>query len=93
MTFELDIPAVRRCAGAIRDLGGRVAAGATWPPATESAPRWAAADQADLLTDSTMREMTASGHAVLDAGGRVDAAVADHLAADERAARRLRRAA
>lgn len=93
MTFELDIPAVRGCAAATRDVGARAVAGAAHTARVEVVPRWAVSTAADLLTEITRRDVTVAGHDVTEAADRIDAAVTDLLAADDRAAQRLRRVA
>lgn len=88
--LNVDAGAVRDCAAAVAGSGARVAAGAAQAPPDPLAPRWATADASSALSAVAQASLAAIGSRVTAASRQLTVTADAYVAADERAADRLR---
>jgi hypothetical protein len=88
--LNVDAGAARACASAVAGTGARVAAGATHVPPPVLVPRWATSDAAGALTGAAHHRLASISAGLTAASHLIRVAADDYLAADDRAAQRLR---
>jgi hypothetical protein len=88
--LDVDAGAMHDCASAVAGSGARVAAGAAQAPPAVLVPRWATADTASALTAAAQAWLATTASHMTTASRQLTATADDYMAADVRAAHRLR---